>query len=103
MESFMKISHIQTPLVIAVCFLLFLFPSYLCCSSLAEAKIFRADISFENADRDDSVSDSQSEYRVFLSGDFSAAIFPYINLVRQTAHFLPQVSFLDQETFILRC
>ena len=99
----MKTSHIQTLLVIGIGLLILLFPAYLRFSSLAGAYIFSMDISFEDVDQDDILKDSQSEPGVFSSDDFSTAMLPWVKLLQQTVHFLPQISFLDQGSFFPRC
>jgi hypothetical protein len=93
----------QIFLVIAISFFVLTLPAYLRCTKLSEANFVSSDLSFENPDQQNKLSDYENELEVFGPSAFSIIFLPGTNLLQQSFHFFSQALSLRQKTFILRC
>lgn len=94
---------IQIFVVLTISFFILALPAYLHCTKLSEANFVSSDLSFENPDRQNELSDYENELRVFGPSAFSIIFLPRTNLLQQSSHFFPQALSLRQKPFILRC
>jgi len=93
----------QIFLVIAISFFVLTLPAYLRCTKLSEANLVSSDLSFENPDQQNELSDYENELEVFGPSAFSTIFLPGTNLLQQSFHFFSQALSLRQKPFILRC
>lgn len=100
----MKRRGVQTFLLIIISSFILVFSTYQRFSNLAEVNLFRTDLTFENADQGDQLSNYlQDESKVFASS-IVFIIFPQTkNHFGQTLYFSFSTSFFDQKTSVLRC
>jgi hypothetical protein len=86
----MKVKAIQISLILSIFFSILVLPIYFHYCSLVEADLFSTDLSFENPDRQNELSDYENKLRVFGPSAFSIIFLPRTNLLQQSSHFFPQ-------------
>jgi hypothetical protein len=98
-----RLSLTRVSLVILISIFIPLISAYLDYSDLADFDFPSRDRSFENPDQVDLLVAQQNEPKLFISGFFSVALRPGIDLLVQFSHFTFQTPPSDQEITILRC
>jgi hypothetical protein len=93
----------QIFLVIAISFFVLTLPAYLRRTKLSEADFVSSDLSFENPDQQNELSDYGNQLEVFGPSALCIIFLPGTNLFEQSSHFFLQALSLSQKTLILRC
>ena len=99
----MKRKPFQIFLVIVICTITLVFPSYLRSSNVAGAKSVSTDLSFENPDQDDLFSGQRNQSKTCVSTVLPIKLLPETNLFCQISRFCSLTSLLNQKTLTLRC
>ena len=93
----------QIFLVIAISFFVLTLPAYLSCTKLSEANFVSSDLSFENPDQQNELSDYENEPEVSGPSAFSIIFLQGTNLFKHSSHSFSQALSLHQKTFVLLC
>jgi hypothetical protein len=98
-----RFKRIKILLVIAISLFILALPAYLRCTNLSETKFFSSDLSFENPDQENGLSDNENELKVFGPTALFTVFLPGTNFSEQSSHLFSQVLSLRQKNFVLRC
>jgi hypothetical protein len=97
-----KFKGIQLLLVIVISLFFLVFLAYLHYDSLTGADFLPSTLSYQNLDEDSPSVGSLNKSRVFTLSFTHFVSFPGTNLITQLLHLVPQTSFLQQRTSVLR-
>jgi hypothetical protein len=98
-----RFKGIQIFLVIAISLFILAFPAYLRCNELSQIKFIRSDLSFEDPDQEEELSNKEKELKGFVPTAFFTVFLLGIKLLDPSSHLFPLSLSLRQETLILRC
>jgi hypothetical protein len=98
-----RFKGIQIFLVIAISLFILAFPVYLRCNELSQIKFIRSDLSFEDPDQEEELSNKEKELKGFVPTAFITVFLLGIKLLDPSSHLFPLSLSLRQETLILRC
>lgn len=99
----MKKKPVQGFVILGISALILLSPAFLHMVDLAETKISPADLSFENSDRDDTLSSQVGQSKVIALILFSFERVAGTILFAPATDIGPLIPFLDHEASPLRC
>lgn len=94
---------IQIVLVFLISFSILLLSAYLDYCDLREADFLSRDISFENPDQDNLLTDQHNESKVLISSAFPIGFPPGIDFLEPFSLFNFPTYSPDSKTFVLRC
>ena len=98
-----KLKGVQPFLAIVISLFVPIFLAYLHYDSLTGADFLSSTMSYQNLDPEGSSVDSLSKSKTFTTSFTCFASLPGVNLITQLLHLVPQTSFLQQRTSVLRC
>jgi hypothetical protein len=98
-----KLKRVQPLLAILISLFVLIFLAYLHYDNLAGADFLSSTTSYQNLDPESSSVDSLNKSKTFTTSFTSFVSLPGINLITHFLHLVPQTSFLQQGTSVLRC
>jgi uncharacterized protein YjbI with pentapeptide repeats len=98
-----KLKGIQPLLAIVISLFIPVYPAYLHYDNLTGADFLSSNLSYQNLDEQSPSVDSPNKSKVFTTSFTHFVSLSGANLITQLLHFVPQTSFLQQRTSILRC
>ena len=96
-----RLKHIHLVLMVGISIFIPLFVAYSVYVDLSETVLLSSDMSFEDADDEDS-STSQNEFKVFAPTLSSNLLPPWTHLARGSSLFLSPLTSYAQRTPVLR-
>jgi hypothetical protein len=97
-----NLKGIQLLLAIVISLFFLVFLACLHYDSLTGADFLSSTLSYQNLDEDSPSVDSLSKSKVFILSFTHFVFLPGTNLITQLLHLVPQTSFLQQRTSVLR-
>jgi hypothetical protein len=98
-----KLKGVQPLLAIVISLFVPVFLVYLHYDSLTGADFLSSTTSYQNLDPESSSVDSLNKSKTFTPSFTCFVSLPGVNLITQLLHLVPQTSFLQQRTSVLRC
>ena len=98
-----KLKGVQPLLAIVISLFVPVFLAYLHYDSLTGADFLSSTTSYQNLDPESSSVDSLNKSKTFTPSFTCFVSLPGANLITQLLHLVPQTSFLQQRTSVLRC
>jgi hypothetical protein len=98
-----RFKRIQIFVLIAISLFILVFPAYLRCTKLPQAKLVSSDLSFEYLDQEESLPDNEKELKLYGPSNLLVMFSWGIYLFGQTFHLFPGSFSLLQKASILRC
>jgi hypothetical protein len=95
--------RLQIFMVIVMTPFILTFSTYLRWTQLSQTKFVSSDLTFENQDQEERLSDSENELKVYGSSAFLILFHLVAGSFDQSSHLLSKRLPLRQKTLILRC